>query len=69
VYSSTPFKKKSKMKYTIEEIDLMLYALNDAINELDLILNILDESEQRDAFIEQLKQLDKIVNLLNDLKL
>lgn len=57
------------MKYTIEEIDLMLYALNDAINELDLILNILDESEQRDAFIEQLKQLDKIVNLLNDLKL
>ena len=57
------------MKYTKEEIDLMLYALNDAIDELDLTLNILDEKEQRDAYIDQLKQLDNIVNLLNDLKL
>jgi hypothetical protein len=57
------------MKYTIEEIDAMLYALNDAIDELDLTLNIIDECEQRDAYIEQLKELDKIVNLLNDLKL
>lgn len=56
------------MKYTTEEIDLMLYALNDAIDELDLTLNILDEKEQRDAYIDQLKQLDNIVNLLNDLK-
>lgn len=57
------------MKYTVEEIDLMLYALNESIDELDLNLNIIDECEQRDAYIEQLKQLDKIVNLLNDLKL
>jgi hypothetical protein len=57
------------MKYTIEEIDAMLYALHDTIDELELNLNIIDESEQRDAYIEQLKQLDKIVNLLNDLKL
>ena len=56
------------MKYTVEEIDLMLYALNESIDELDLNLNIIDECEQRDAYIEQLKQLDKIVNLLNDLK-
>jgi len=56
------------MKTTTEEIDLMLYALNDAIDELDLTLNILDEKEQRDAYIDQLKQLDNIVNLLNDLK-
>jgi hypothetical protein len=57
------------MKYTIEEIDAMLYALNDAIDELDLTLAIIDECEQRDAYIEQLKELDKIVNLLNNLKL
>jgi hypothetical protein len=56
------------MNYTTEEIDLMLDALNDAIDELDLTLGILDDKEQRDAYIEQLKQLDKIVNLLNDLK-
>ena len=56
------------MKYTTQEIDLMLYALNDAIDELDLTLGILDDKEQRDAYIEQLKELDKIVNLLNDLK-
>lgn len=56
------------MKYTTEEIDLMLYALNDAIDELDLTLNILDEKEQRDTYIDQLKQLDNIVNLLNNLK-
>jgi exonuclease VII small subunit len=57
------------MKYTTEEIDAMLYALNDAIDELDLTLAIIDECEQRDAYIEQLKELDKIVNLLNNLKL
>jgi hypothetical protein len=56
------------MNYTTEEIDLMLDALNNAIDELDLTLGILDEKDQRDAYTEQLKQLDKIVNLLNDLK-
>ena len=44
------------------------YKLQKAIDELDLTLNILDEKEQRDAYIDQLKQLDNIVNLLNDLK-
>ena len=56
------------MKYTTQEIDLMLYALNDAIDELDLTLGILDEKDQRDAYTEQLKQLDNIVVLLNNLK-
>jgi hypothetical protein len=56
------------MKYTTQEIDLMLDALNNAIDELDLTLGILDEKDQRDAYTEQLKQLDKIVNLLNNLK-
>jgi len=57
------------MKYTIEQIDAMLYALDDAIYESELKLNIEDDNELRDAHIEQLRQLDNIFNLLNDLKL
>jgi hypothetical protein len=57
------------MKYTIEQIDAMLYALDDAIYEVELKLNIEDDIDSRNVCIEQLKQLDKIFNLLTDLKL
>jgi ferritin-like metal-binding protein YciE len=57
------------MKYTIEQIDAMLYALDDAIYEAELRLNIEDDIDSRNVCIEQLNQLDKIFNLLTDLKL
>ena len=55
------------MKYTIEEIDAMLYALNDTIDELELNYN--SDVDDRETIVHNLTQLDKIVNLLNDLKL
>lgn len=56
------------MDYTQEQLDAMLYALHESIDELELNLNIVDECEQRDAYIEQLKELDNIVVLLTNLK-
>ena len=56
------------MKYTIEELDQMLYALHDAIDELKLNLNTTeDQPESRQAYIEQISQLLKITELLTDL--
>lgn len=57
------------MKYTIEELDQMLYALDDAIDELELNLNTTeDQPESRQEYIEQLSQLSKIGELLENLK-
>ena len=54
---------------TNQEIDAMLDALHDAIDELELNLNTVDDMpEVRQAYIEQLEQLSKINNLLNNLK-
>lgn len=53
------------MKYTIEELDQMLGALHDAIDELELNLN--HQPESREAYIEQLSHLSKITELLTDL--
>lgn len=56
------------MRYTKEELDQMLYALHDAIDELELNLNTTeDQPESRQAYIEQLSQLSKISQLLTDL--
>jgi hypothetical protein len=56
------------MKYTIEELDQMLGALHDAIDELELNLNTTeDQPELREAYIEQLSHLSKITELLTDL--
>lgn len=56
------------MKYTTEELDKMLYALHDAIDELELNLNTTeDQPESREAYIEQLSHLSKITELLTDL--
>lgn len=56
------------MKYTIEELDQMLAALHDAIDELELNLNTTeDQPESREAYIEQLSHLSKITELLTDL--
>lgn len=56
------------MKYTIEELDQMLGALHDAIDELELNLNTTeDQPESREAYIEQLSHLSKITELLTDL--
>lgn len=55
--------------YNENEIDAMLDALHDAIDELELNLNTVDDMpESRQAYIEQLEQLNKISNLLNSLK-
>lgn len=55
--------------YNENEIDAMLDALHDAIDELELNLNTVDDMpESRQAYIEQLEQLNKISNLLNNLK-
>jgi hypothetical protein len=57
------------MKYAIEELDQMLYALDDAIDELELNLNTTeDQPESRQEYIEQLSQLSKIGELLENLK-
>lgn len=54
---------------TNQELDAMLDALHDAIDELELNLNTVDDMpEARQAYIEQLEQLSKINNLLNNLK-
>jgi hypothetical protein len=53
------------MKYTTEELDQMLGALHEAIDELELNLN--HQPESRQAYIEQLSQLSKIAELLNNL--
>jgi hypothetical protein len=54
---------------TNQEIDAMLDALHDAIDELELNLNTVDDMpEARQAYIDQLEQLSKINNLLNNLK-
>lgn len=56
------------MKYTKEELDKMLGALHDAIDELELNLNTTeDQPESREAYIEQITQLSKITELLTDL--
>lgn len=55
--------------YNENELDAMLDALHDAIDELELNLNTVDDMpESRQAYIEQLEQLNKISNLLNSLK-
>ena len=55
--------------YNENELDAMLDALHDAIDELELNLNTVDDMpEARQAYIEQLEQLSKIINLLNSLK-
>lgn len=55
--------------YNENELDAMLDALHDAIDELELNLNtVYDMPEARQAYIEQLEQLSKINNLLNSLK-
>lgn len=55
--------------YNENELDAMLDALHDAIDELELNLNtVYDMPEARQAYIEQLEQLSKINNLLNQLK-
>ena len=55
--------------YNKNELDAMLDALHDAIDELELNLNtVYDMPEARQAYIEQLEQLSKINNLLNQLK-
>ena len=55
--------------YNENELDAMLDALHDAIDELELNLNTVDDMpEVRQAYIEQLEQLSKINNLLNQLK-
>jgi hypothetical protein len=55
--------------YNENELDAMLDALHDAIDELELNLNTVDDMpEARQAYIEQLEQLSKINNLLNSLK-
>jgi hypothetical protein len=55
--------------YNENELDAMLDALHDAIDELELNLNTVDDMpEARQAYIEQLEQLSKITNLLNSLK-
>jgi hypothetical protein len=57
------------MKYTIEELLEMIYALHDAIDELELNLNTTDDQpSSRQAYTEQLTQLSKITKLLTDLK-
>jgi hypothetical protein len=56
------------MKYTIEELDQMLGALHDAIDEIELTLNIVeDQSEAQADCLQQLEQLEKITELLTDL--
>lgn len=56
------------MRYTKEELDQMLYALHDAIDELELNLNTTeDQPESREAYIEQLSHLSKIAELLTNL--
>lgn len=55
--------------YNENELDAMLDALHDAIDELELNLNTVDDMpEARQAYIDQLEQLSKINNLLNRLK-
>jgi hypothetical protein len=57
------------MKYTIEELLKMIYALHDAIDELELNLNTTDDQpSSRQACRAQLTQLSKITKLLTDLK-
>lgn len=53
------------MKYTVKEIDLMLSALDDAIYKLESIYN---SNDDREEILWHLNQLDKIANLLNNLK-
>jgi hypothetical protein len=53
------------MKYTKEELNEMLYALHDAIDELELNLNTTeDQPESQKAYNDQLTQLSKITDLL-----
>ena len=60
---------KQEQIYNENELDAMLDALHDAIDELELNLNtVYDMPEARQAYIEQLEQLSKINNLLNQLK-
>jgi hypothetical protein len=56
------------MKYTIEELEEMIYALHDAIDELELNLNFTEQPSLRQAYTEQLTQLSKITKLLTNLK-
>jgi hypothetical protein len=57
------------MKYTEEELNLMIYALDDAIDEIELTLNIVEnQSEAQADCLQQLKQLENISILLNKLK-
>lgn len=53
------------MRYTKEELDEMLYALHDAMDELELNLN--HQPGSRQAHIEQLSHLSKIAELLTNL--
>ena len=53
------------MKYTTKEIDLMLFALYDAIYKLESIYN---SNDDREEILWHLNQLDKIENLLYNLK-
>ena len=53
------------MKYTTKEIDLMLFALYDVIYKLESIYN---SNDDREEILWHLNQLDKIENLLYNLK-
>ncbi len=54
---------------TNQELDAMISALTDTIDELELNLNIVDDMpESRQAYTEQIYQLSKINDLLISLK-
>lgn len=53
-------------QYTQEELNAMSYALHDAIDELELNLNTVDDDPiARQEYSNQIEQLIKITDLLN----
>lgn len=58
----------TNIEYTEQELYAMMYALNDAIDEIELTLNIVeDQSEAQADCLQQLEQLEKINILLDKL--